>query len=153
MKVEMYSCEPEYETIKDIIPGAFTIQNKGKGIRGWVERKMLGYLHSKNILVQAYSEVKRKNGYTFLQVELEAIGKAICAEEHNLSCFFNKQVDFILCGGNVVQCLESFDYKVPWNVPDFYVGYQGECRLMTFHGMNIKVVPWFKGVLVVPKER
>jgi hypothetical protein len=157
MGSKIYGCKPISKKTVTPISNTYEVYEgviKGKNLNARLWSWMVKYLVKKGVMIQKYT-VKEYVEYESLEVELDKIAKAIVEDEHNLRCYLNRDVDEIICGRDVISGLEkqAFDLMVSRASFEAYMRYPGQMRLTSFEGMRLRIVPWFKGVLVVPKER
>jgi hypothetical protein len=67
---------------------------------------------------------------------------------------YNKEVEFLVVGRDIATRFMSDVSLMSFHMPDHHLRYSmGVGRTpLTLHGIEIRVVPWFEGVLLVPRD-
>lgn len=89
--------------------------------------------------------------YNTVQVDEQHLIEQIRKQKHAIRAIFNREIEFIVAGPDVVHCVYleecrrhppfEFRLQVPTSLDD-------ERRIV---GILVRVVPWFDGLVLVPK--
>jgi len=112
---------------------------------------------------QVFTEPKDGPTYTRITINFEDIELEIAKHKHMLEAIYNNELEYIIMGRDVYSELQHSRMKnlrEPMCVefPDQYHSYNpyyrnGERIRMQFAGVEVKVVPYFKGFMGIMKNR
>ncbi len=145
-----YLKRPVVTKFKETVKGVYKITPKGGKVRRYIGRLLEKALHKVSD-VSPYFEEKTITEVERVTVDFTEVEKAIFDNVTNVRRL-NEEPFMVLMGGEQFHMLESNMRSVSFRFPHDYRSntYYGN-EPIQFAGLEVKIVPWMDGILVVPK--